>query len=105
MLGVRVRKPVLITLATVAILWLVLLAPKLIVPMPSAASIGTVTDPIKRQQLLDESLGIQNDVRTTLLQGIAGAVLLLGVYLTFRQYQLSHEGQITDRFTHAVDQL
>jgi hypothetical protein len=105
MLSVRVRKPALITLATVATLWLVLLAPKLLIPMPSAASIRAVTDPVKRQQLIDERLVLQNDVRTTLLQGIGGAVLLLGVYLTFRQYQLSHEGQITDRFTHAVDQL
>ena len=64
-----------------------------------------------------------NDVRTTLLQGLAGAVVLLGASLTWRQVtisrkQLQHnidasreerrveeEGQITERFTRAVDQL
>jgi hypothetical protein len=58
----------------------------------------------------------RNDVRTTLLQGFGGMVLLLGAYLTWRQTQLSRaasreelqltrEGQLTDRFTRAVDQL
>jgi hypothetical protein len=58
----------------------------------------------------------RNDVRTTLLQAFGGMVLLLGAYLTWRQTQLSRaasreelqltrEGQLTDRFTRAVDQL
>jgi hypothetical protein len=58
----------------------------------------------------------RNDARTTLLQGFGGMVLLLGAYLTWRQTQLSRaasrdelrlsrEGQLTDRFTRAVEQL
>lgn len=58
----------------------------------------------------------RNDVRTTLLQGFGGMVLLVGAYLTWRQTQISRaanheelrltrEGQLTDRFTHAVEQL
>lgn len=58
----------------------------------------------------------RNDVRATLLQGFGGMVLLLGAFLTWRQTQLSRaasreelqltrEGQLTDRFTRAVDQL
>jgi hypothetical protein len=58
----------------------------------------------------------RNDVRTTLLQGFGGMVLLLGAYLTWRQTQISRaagrdelrltrEGQLTDRFTRAVEQL
>jgi hypothetical protein len=58
----------------------------------------------------------RNDVRTTLLQGFGGMVLLLGAYLTWRQTQVSRaasrdelrltrEGQLTDRFTRAVEQL
>ena len=92
-------------LAALAVLWLVLLAPRLLVPAQSNASLRDVTDPVKRQQLVDERLNLQNDVRTTLLQGAGGAVLLLGIYLTFRQFQLNQEGHITDRFTHAIDQL
>lgn len=58
----------------------------------------------------------RNNVRTTLLQGLGGLVLLIGAYLTWRQTQisraasrdelrLSREGQLTDRFTAAIDQL
>lgn len=61
----------------------------------------------------------QNDVRTTLLQGLGGVVLLVGAYFTYRQLinsreqlahsheqlQLAQQGQITERFTRAIDQL
>lgn len=58
----------------------------------------------------------RNNVRTTLLQGFGGMVLLIGAYLTWRQTQisrassrdelrLSREGQLTDRFTRAIEQL
>jgi Pentapeptide repeats (8 copies) len=58
----------------------------------------------------------RNAVRTTLLQGLGGLVLLIGAYLTWRQTQISRaasreelrltrEGQLTDRFTRAVEQL
>jgi Pentapeptide repeats (8 copies) len=71
-----------------------------------------------------------NDVRTTLLQGIGGTVLLLGAYFTYRQLQtgreqveaarqqtqisaqqareqlaLAQQGQITERFSRAIEQL
>ncbi len=58
----------------------------------------------------------RNNVRTTLLQGFGGMVLLIGAYLTWRQTQisragsqeelrLSREGQLTDKFTRAIEQL
>jgi hypothetical protein len=58
----------------------------------------------------------RNNVRTTLLQGFGGMVLLIGAYLTWRQTQISRaanreelrltrEGQLTDRFTRAIEQL
>ncbi|GAA1374396.1 pentapeptide repeat-containing protein [Streptomyces beijiangensis] len=53
-----------------------------------------------------------NDVRTTLLQAVGGMVVLFGAYATWRQLRVSQdglratqEGQITDRFSTAVDQL
>jgi hypothetical protein len=53
-----------------------------------------------------------NDVRATLLQGIGGAVILLGAYFTYRQLQsgreqlrVAQQGQVTERFTRAIDQL
>jgi uncharacterized protein YjbI with pentapeptide repeats len=52
-----------------------------------------------------EGLKAQNEVRTTLLQGLAGIVLLVGVYFTWRQLHTAREGQITERYTRAIDQL
>jgi hypothetical protein len=46
-----------------------------------------------------------NDIRTTLLQGLGGAALLVGAYFTWRQVQVAREGQLTERFTTAVGQL
>ncbi len=53
-----------------------------------------------------------NDVRTTLLQAVAGVLLVLGAVSAYRQLQVSqnqlsilHEGQITERFSRAVDHL
>ncbi|WP_328924056.1 pentapeptide repeat-containing protein [Streptomyces sp. NBC_00190] len=59
-----------------------------------------------------ERLGAVNNVRTTLLQAVGGAVVLFGAYATWRQLRVSQEGlnatregHITDRFSRAVDQL
>jgi uncharacterized protein YjbI with pentapeptide repeats len=52
-----------------------------------------------------EGLKAQNEVRTTLLQGLGGVALLVGAYFTYRQLQTAREGQITDRYTRAIDQL
>ncbi|WUD71376.1 pentapeptide repeat-containing protein [Streptomyces sp. NBC_00510] len=46
-----------------------------------------------------------NDIRTTLLQGLAGVALLIGAYFTWRQLDVSRQGQLTQRFTAAVEQL
>jgi Pentapeptide repeats (9 copies) len=54
----------------------------------------------------------ENESRKTLAQILGGAVLLLSVYLAWQTLQarwidveLSKEGQITERFTRAIDQL
>ena len=52
-----------------------------------------------------EGLKAQNEVRTSLLQGLGGAVLLVGAYFTYRQLQTARQGQITERYTRAIDQL
>jgi len=62
------------------------------------------TEPVSADQI--------NEYRKTLAQIIGGIVLLIGVYFTVRQIRatertvlISQEGQITERFTRAVDQL
>jgi uncharacterized protein YjbI with pentapeptide repeats len=63
-----------------------------------------------------ERLKAENDVRTTLLQALAGIALLTGAYFTgrtyilnrestSRQFALNRQGQVTERFTKAIDQL
>jgi hypothetical protein len=52
-----------------------------------------------------EGLKAQNQVRTTLLQGLGGVVLLLGAFFTYRQLRIAREGQITERYTRAIDQV
>jgi hypothetical protein len=48
---------------------------------------------------------VQNDARTTLVQALGGAFLLIGLYLTFRNLQLTQDRQITEHYTRAVEQL
>jgi Pentapeptide repeats (8 copies) len=48
---------------------------------------------------------LQNDARTTLVQAFGGAVLLIGLYFTLRNFQLAQDKQITEHYTRAVEQL
>lgn len=59
-----------------------------------------------------EKLTALNNVRTTLLSSVGGAVVLFGAYSAWRQLRVSQdglratqEGYLTDRFSKAVDQL
>jgi hypothetical protein len=79
--------------------------PRLLVPERSAASLAAVDDAAKRLELEDARLKQRNDVRTTLLQGLAGAVVAVGLSLTWRQIRVNQEGQITERFNKAIDHL
>lgn len=44
-------------------------------------------------------------VRTALLATLAGFIAVLGAYYTARTFALNRQGQITERFTRAIDQL
>jgi hypothetical protein len=61
-----------------------------------------------RELTADQEAKAINDVRTTLLQGIGGAAILVGIYFTYRQLQtgreqlqIAQQGQVTERFTRA----
>jgi hypothetical protein len=110
--------------AAVLLLGSVLVFPRLLYPLISNRELDQAQVMGKdRIQLQNERLKLQNDARTTLLQGLGGVVVLLGAWFTYRQLaigreQLRHsinssreqlrvaeQGQITERFTRAVDQL
>jgi uncharacterized protein YjbI with pentapeptide repeats len=100
----RVRWPLAGLAALVVILACVLVIPQWLVRLELGAQVHTLSAADKAKAI--------NDVRTTLLQGIGGAVILLGAYFTYRQLQTSREqlqtaqqGQVTERFTRAIEQL
>ena len=45
------------------------------------------------------------DLRATILQGLGGAALLGTLYFSARTLQLNRRGQVTERFTKAIEQL
>jgi hypothetical protein len=47
----------------------------------------------------------ENEARTTLAQIIGGMFLLAGLYSSIQTFDLQREGQITDRYTKAIEQL
>ncbi|HEX8135211.1 MAG TPA: pentapeptide repeat-containing protein [Actinomycetes bacterium] len=100
----RVRWPLAGLAALVLILACVLVIPQWLVRWELGAQVRTLSAADKAKAT--------NDVRTTLLQGIGGAVLLLGAFYTYQQVQtgrrqlhLAQQGQVTERFTRAIDQL
>ena len=47
----------------------------------------------------------EDEVRKTVVQVWGGVILTVGLYLAWRRIRVAEEGQITDRFTQAVEQL
>lgn len=99
----RLTRAVAVALAVIVSLGVVLLVlPGLIVDHDLAGGHLAAAD----------RLNAVNNERTTLLQTVGGAVVLFGAYATWRQLRVSQdglnatrEGNITDRFSRAVDQL
>ncbi|HUL75683.1 MAG TPA: pentapeptide repeat-containing protein [Vicinamibacteria bacterium] len=52
-----------------------------------------------------ERFEAENEARRTLAQIIGGVFLFFGAYSTWGQLDLTRQAQITERFTHAVEQL
>ena len=59
-----------------------------------------------------ERIELENRLRATLVQALGGAFLLIGIYFAWRRIsateralEISKSGQITERFTRAIDQL
>jgi hypothetical protein len=79
--------------------------PVLLYPPLPPTELQAVTGIERRIELQQAQGALQNDARATLLQGLGGLVLVIGAVATWRQVQISREGQITERFTRAVDQI
>ncbi|MWK37798.1 hypothetical protein GEV43_29595 [Actinomadura sp. J1-007] len=59
----------------------------------------------ERIQIENDRIKLQNETRSTLLQGVAGAAVILGAYFTARQVQASRATHTTDQFIRAVEQM
>jgi hypothetical protein len=82
-----------------------LLVPHLLYPPLSATDLHGVASEQARVQLQQAQSQLANGARSVALQGLAGLVVVAGTAATWWQLQISREGQITDRFTKAVDQV
>ena len=101
----RMTVVVVVGLASLVFCGLLLLVPTLLYPPLSPSDLRGVTDPRARIELQQARAKLANDARTVVLQGMGGLLVAAGAAATWRQVQISREGQITDRFTRAVDQL
>jgi uncharacterized protein YjbI with pentapeptide repeats len=94
--------------------WVVVLPRRLAPPLPTQAldALGHR----ERLETVDARTRLQNDLRTTALQAIAGLAVLAGAVLGFQQLgedrqqataarKLTLQGQASERFTRAIDQL
>jgi phage shock protein PspC (stress-responsive transcriptional regulator) len=94
--------------------WVLVLPGRLAPPLP-AQTLESL-EARDRLELSDARMKLQNDLRTTALQAIGGLAVLGGAVLAFQQLtadrqqanatqELTRQGQASERFTRAIDQL
>ena len=83
----------------------IILVPIWLYPPLSAAALHGVTDPQTLIQLQQAQSQLVNNARAAVLQTLGGLLILAGAVATWLQVHISREGQITERFTRAVDQI
>jgi hypothetical protein len=91
--GVMKKRAIIVLALVVIVVVLVFVVPRLIVPAGTAEMLRGVDDANDRQVLLNSRLGLQNDVRDTMLQLLGGVAVLIGAYLTYRQLRQGSEGR------------
>jgi hypothetical protein len=79
--------------------------PRLLYPPLGSAALRGVASAQARIQLQQAQSQLANNARSAVLQGLAGLVLVAGAVATWWQVHISRQGQITDRYSKAVDQL
>lgn len=83
----------------------IIVIPRWLYPPLNAADLRGIASPQARIELQQAQSQLANDARSSVLQGLAGLLVVIGAMATWRQVHISREGQITERFTRAVDQL
>lgn len=83
----------------------IILIPQLLYPSLSAGDLRGVDNAQTRIQLQQAQSQLRNTARSEVLQDVAGLLVVIGAAAAWRQVQVAREGQITERFTRAVDHL
>jgi hypothetical protein len=81
------------------------LIPQALYPPLSDSELQAVSSAEMRIQLQQAQSQLQNGARSSLLQAMAGLLVIAGAIATWRQVQVNRDGQVTERFTRAVDQI
>jgi len=79
--------------------------PRFAYPALSTADLQGVTDADRRLELQHARSELQSGFRGQLLQAYGGLFLAAGAIAAWQQIKVAREGQITDRFTRAVEHL
>jgi hypothetical protein len=114
---------IVIALAAAALLVIAILYPMRLYPNLKEGELRGVEDAAKRMELRNERARLRNDSRSSLLQPFTILTIFATILFTWQQLQgqnkqredqarqfteqisLSRDGQIADRYTHAIDQL
>jgi uncharacterized protein YjbI with pentapeptide repeats len=94
-----------VTALVALVLACIVVFPRLLYPPLSAEDLAGVSSADRRVELQQAQSELQSNTRELLLQGVGGLLLVAGVVATWRQVQVSREGQITERFTRAMEHL
>ena len=98
---VLVSGSALVLLLVIAVVFL----PVVVYPGLTAPDLHGVASASTRVDLQDARFALQNDFRGQLIQVLAALIVVAGAVATWQQIQIAREGQITDRFTRAIDHL
>lgn len=91
--------------ALVVLVAVVTYLPRVVYPAISRTDLLAVAGAAARINLQNARYQVQNDFRGELLQTLAALFVVAGALATWQQIRIAREGQITDRFVRAIDQL
>jgi uncharacterized protein YjbI with pentapeptide repeats len=95
---------------------LIIVVPRRLAPTVPDGVLLDLSHPRERLEVADSRVKLRNEVRTSALQAVAGLAVLAGALLGFQQLtedrqqatatrELSLQGQASERFTRAIEQL
>lgn len=90
-----------VVVALVAVVWL----PGLLYPALTPHELQQIPSGRERVEAQQNQYQIQGSFRSQLLQCLGGLVVVTGAAAGWQQLRIAHEGQITERFTRAIDHL